>query len=77
MVSNTLALCRVIKNFEEMASKTSEKVETTAEIVNLTAYLNTCMSETFFNLKTQINEAMNRLLFLLDYHIFQRKFPFP
>ncbi|CAG7816608.1 unnamed protein product [Allacma fusca] len=67
---NRLLINSVIKNFEEMASKTSEKVENTADIVALTNYLNTCMSETFFNLKTQITEAMNRLLFLLDYHIF-------
>lgn len=65
----------VLDTFEEMASKTSEKVETTTDLVNLTNYLNQCMSDTFFKMKVNINEAMQRLLFLLDHYIFEGKAP--
>lgn len=53
-----------------MASKTSEKVDNTADLVNLTNYLNKCMSDTFFKMKSNISEIMQRLLFLLDHYVF-------
>ncbi|CAG7651635.1 unnamed protein product, partial [Allacma fusca] len=64
------AICR---SFEEMSTKTSERVETTAELVALTNYMNICISDTFYRLKSNILESMHRLLFLLDYHIFTTK----
>jgi hypothetical protein len=53
-----------------MSTRANERIETTAELVDLTNYMNTCMSDTFFKLKTGIRESMERLMFLMEYHIF-------
>jgi len=60
-----------VDTFDEMTTRTSERVQNTAQLVEVTKYLNVCMSETFFKLKTSIHEALNRMLFLLDYHKYQ------
>lgn len=53
-----------------MASRSNEQITSTADLVDLTNYLNTCMSETFFKMKQNITEAMQRVLFLLDYYVY-------
>jgi len=67
---NAQVIKHVIETFEEMASRAGERVDNTAQLVALTNYLTTSMSETFFRMKQQIMEAMNRVLFLLDLHTF-------
>lgn len=53
-----------------MSIRSNERIDSTADLVNLTNYLNTCMSETFFKMKQNITEAMQRVLFLLDYYVY-------
>jgi len=71
--SDGFPIVSINRTFEEMATRANERIETTAELVDLTNYMNTCMSDTFFKLKTGIRESMERLLFLMEYHIFEGK----
>jgi hypothetical protein len=70
MEKNKELLLHVLVTFEEMATRAGERIETTAELVALSNFLNTAMSETFFSMKQSISEAMQRLLFLFDYFVF-------
>lgn len=50
-----------------MAERVAEIPDTTAELVEVAAYLKTSREETVFKLKQDIGEAAERLDFLLDY----------
>ncbi len=53
-----------------MSDRVSEMPETTEALVNLQEYLRECQDVTVHKLKDEIDEAANRLEFLLDYAIF-------
>ncbi|XP_074648811.1 dynein axonemal heavy chain 3-like [Tubulanus polymorphus] len=57
----------ICRRFDEMSDRVSEMPETTAELVSLQEYLRTSMDVTVYKLKDEIEEAANRLEFLLDY----------
>ena len=48
--------------------------ETTEALVHLQEYLRECQDKTVHKLKDEIDEAANRLQFLLDYAIFPCKY---
>ncbi len=57
-----------------MSDRVSEMPETTEALVNLQEYLRECQDVTVHKLKDEIDEAANRLQFLLDYAIFPCKY---
>ncbi|XP_041362756.1 dynein heavy chain 3, axonemal-like isoform X2 [Gigantopelta aegis] len=60
----------ICKKYDEMADRVSEIPETTSELVEIQEFLKTSMEITVYKLMDEINEAANRLMFLLDYAIF-------
>ena len=60
------AICR---RYDEMSDKVSEMPENTEAIVHLQEYLRECNEVTVYKLKDEIDEAANRLIFLLDFAI--------
>ncbi|KAK6187847.1 hypothetical protein SNE40_005782 [Patella caerulea] len=60
----------ICKLYDEMTDKVSEMPDTTQEIVETQEFLKTSMDVTVHKLKDEIDEAANRLMFLLDYAIF-------
>ena len=64
MLSNFPSICR---RYDEIADHLGETPTTTAEIVALGEYLTESQEVTVVKLKLEIDEAANRLMFLLDY----------
>ena len=54
-------------NFDDMNDKCNSIPASTAELVELTNYVNNAMDKTFYTLKERVEESFLRLLFLLDY----------
>ncbi|CAL4098707.1 unnamed protein product, partial [Meganyctiphanes norvegica] len=53
--------------FDDMSTKLSQVTDVTAEIVELSNYLHVCSSQTMTQLLQEIQNATDRLLFLLQY----------
>ncbi|ESO89088.1 hypothetical protein LOTGIDRAFT_210054 [Lottia gigantea] len=60
----------ICRRYDEMTDKVSEMPDTTQEIVETQEFLKASMEVTVYKLKDEIDEAANRLMFLLDYAIF-------
>ncbi|XP_064624417.1 dynein axonemal heavy chain 3-like [Lineus longissimus] len=60
----------ICRKFDEMSDRVSEMPDTTEGLVGLQEYLRNSMDVTVYKLKDEIDEAANRLQFLLDYAIF-------
>ncbi len=58
---------RICRRYDEIADRLGETPTTTAEIVALGEFLRESSEVTVFKLKNEIDEAANRLMFLLDY----------
>lgn len=57
------------KTYDEIADKVSRVPSSTAELVEIIAFLTECTESTIFKLEHKIAEAKKRLMFLLDYAI--------
>ncbi|XP_033631251.1 dynein heavy chain 3, axonemal-like [Asterias rubens] len=57
----------ICRRYDEIADRLGEMPSTTAEIVALSDFLRESSEVTVFKLKDEIDEAANRLMFLLDY----------
>ena len=64
-----LSLCvsRLCKSYDEISDKVQEMPDNTSDLVALTQFLENASSVTVVNLQTAVDEAGERLLFLLDY----------
>ena len=58
---------RLCKSYDEISDKVQEMPDNTSDLVALTQYLENASSVTVVNLQTAVDEAGERLLFLLDY----------
>ncbi|XP_071540358.1 dynein axonemal heavy chain 3-like [Panulirus ornatus] len=56
----------VCRSFDEMSTKLSQVTDVTAEIVELSNYLHICSSQTMTQLLQEIQNATDRLMFLLQ-----------
>lgn len=56
-----------------MAAKVSQVPETTAELVELTNYINESRDSTMFNLKTKLITTAEYVMFLLSHALLQRE----
>ncbi|XP_063446016.1 dynein axonemal heavy chain 3-like isoform X5 [Mytilus trossulus] len=61
------ALC---EKYDKMADKVNETPKTTQELVEIQEYLKTSQEVTVYKLKDDIEDAKDRLMFLLDYAIY-------
>lgn len=62
---------RICNKFDEMSSRASELPETTAELVELTNYLNESRDITLYELKARIQITAQNVLFLMQHAILQ------
>ncbi|KAF5294393.1 hypothetical protein FQR65_LT10758 [Abscondita terminalis] len=53
--------------FDDMSQKVSESTDTVASLVELQNYVNECRDVTMFNIREQIRETAEHVLFLMDY----------
>lgn len=58
---------RICKQYDEIQEKVSKTPGSTAELVEITQFLTQCMDATVYKLAFKIDEARQRLMFLLDY----------
>ena len=58
---------RLCKSYDEISDKVQEMPDNTSDLVALTQFLENASSVTVVNLQTAVDEAGERLLFLLDY----------
>lgn len=58
---------RLCKSYDEISDKVQEMPDNTSDLVTLTQFLENASSVTVVNLQTAVDEAGERLLFLLDY----------
>ena len=58
---------RLCKSYDEISDKVQEMPDNTSDLVGLTQFLENASSVTVVNLQTAVDEAGERLLFLLDY----------
>lgn len=63
----------IASTFEEMAARVSQVPETTAELVELTNYINESRDSTMFNLKTKLISTAEYVMFLLSHALLQSK----
>ncbi|MPC76762.1 hypothetical protein E2C01_071191 [Portunus trituberculatus] len=56
----------ICRSFDEMSTKLSQVTDVTAEIVELSNYLHICSSQTMTQLLQEIQNATDRLMFLLQ-----------
>ena len=76
-------MCRLCKQYDEISDKVQEMPNNTADLVALTQYLEHASTALVMKLQTSVDEAAERLVFLLDYATLSRKllciqsFPFP
>ncbi|XP_063858635.1 dynein axonemal heavy chain 3-like isoform X1 [Scylla paramamosain] len=57
----------ICRSFDEMSTKLSQVTDVTAEIVELSNYLHICSSQTMTQLLQEIQNATDRLMFLLQF----------
>ncbi|XP_066944541.1 dynein axonemal heavy chain 3-like [Macrobrachium rosenbergii] len=57
----------ICRNFDEMSTRLSQVTDVTAEIVELSNYLHVCSSQTMTQLLLEIQNATDRLMFLLQF----------
>ena len=62
-----LCVSRLCKSYDEISDKVQEMPDNTSDLVALTQFLENASSVTVVNLQTAVDEAGERLLFLLDY----------
>ncbi|KAF5289736.1 hypothetical protein FQA39_LY03653 [Lamprigera yunnana] len=55
--------------FDEMSQRASETTESVVEVVELQNYIIECRDVTMFNLKEQIRETAENVIFLMDYAV--------
>lgn len=65
---------RIASTFEAMAARVSQLPETTAELVELTNYINESRDSTMFNLKTMLITTAENVMFLMNHAILQSKY---
>ena len=58
---------RLCRSYDEISDKVQEMPDNTSDLVALTQFLENASSVTVVNLQTAVDEAGERLLFLLDY----------
>ena len=61
------SVLRLCKSYDEISDKVQEMPDNTSDLVALTQFLENASSVTVVNLQTAVDEAGERLLFLLDY----------
>ena len=64
---STFLSLRLCKSYDEISDKVQEMPDNTSDLVALTQFLENASSVTVVNLQTAVDEAGERLLFLLDY----------
>ena len=69
-------IVRICRRYDDIAERLGETPTTTAEIVALAEFLRESSEVTVFKLKDEVDEAANRLMFLLDYAFLPCKLPF-
>ena len=57
----------ICKAYDEIAEKVSRQPQSTADLVEIMEFLNQSNETTIYKLESKINEAKQRLIFLLDY----------
>ena len=62
-----LIFCRICKKFDEISERCQETPEKTADLVALEEYVKNASSVKIIQLQQEVDEAAERLLFLLDY----------
>ena len=67
MIDVGLFMYRLCKSYDEISDKVQEMPDNTSDLVALTQFLENASSVTVVNLQTAVDEAGERLLFLLDY----------
>lgn len=65
-------LFSIASTFEEMAARVSQVPETTAELVELTNFINESRDATMFDLKTQLLTTADYVMFLLSHTLLLR-----
>lgn len=60
-------LCSICRQYDEISDKVQEMPDNTKDLVELTQYIEKASSVLVMGLQTQVDEAGERLLFLLDY----------
>ncbi|XP_053383461.1 dynein axonemal heavy chain 3-like [Mercenaria mercenaria] len=60
----------ICKRYDEMANRVSEVPDNTISLVETQEYLKQSQDVTVYKLKDEIEDAANRLMFLLDYAVF-------
>jgi hypothetical protein len=65
---------RICKQYDEIAEKVSKQPTSTAELVETIEFLTECLENTVFKLAYKIEEARQRLMFLLDYSFMSSMF---
>lgn len=58
---------RICNVYEEMAARTSESPETTAQLVELIGYIQDCRDCAMFDLKEKARTTAEYVLFLMDH----------
>lgn len=64
---------RICAAFDEMSDRVGEMPKTTAELVELTNYINECRDSTMFNLREQIRTTAENVLFLMQHAVLSGK----
>ena len=62
-----IVFCRLCRSYDEISDKVQEMPDNTSDLVALTQFLENASSVTVVNLQTAVDEAGERLLFLLEY----------
>lgn len=73
-LTNVVSALSIASTFEEMAARVSQVPETTAELVELTNYINESRDATMFNLKTKLIATAEYVMFLLSHALLQSQF---
>ena len=60
-------ICRLCRSYDEMSDKVQEMPDNTSDLVALTQFVENASSVTVVNLQTAVDEAGERLMFLLEY----------
>ena len=57
---------RICKQYDEISEKVGRTPSNTVELVEITEFLTQCLDATVYKLAFKIDEARQRLMFLLD-----------
>ena len=62
-----LNFCRICKRFDEISDRCQEMPDQTSDLVKLEEYVKNASGVTVVQLQKEVDEAAERLIFLLDY----------